>query len=160
MTTQERLKELFYYQRGQLIRRVLAGSRGVAGEIAGTLNSNGYIYITVDNNRYFAHRLIWLYHYGYLPKYLDHKYGKEIGNYVWNLRPCTASQNRYNSKTPTTNNSGVKGISWDKSRLLWLARIKINGKGKFLGRFNSKKEAAKVVSASRVAYHGEFANNG
>jgi len=160
MITQERVKELFYYQRGYLIRRVRAGSRGVLGDVAGFLHPNGYTYIAVDNNKYFAHRLIWLYHYGYLPKELDHKYGKEIGDYLWNLRPCTSSQNSHNSKTPLTNTSGVKGVCWDKSRLLWFVRIKLNGKTKFLGRFNNIKEAAKVISASRVLYHGEFANNG
>lgn len=160
MITQARLKELFYYQRGQLIRRVRAGTTGLAGDIAGSLHPNGYTYIGVDNNKYFAHRLIWLYHYGYLPKILDHKYGKEIGDYLWNLRPCTVAQNNYNSKTPITNTSGIKGVCWDKNRLLWQARVKLDGKDKFLGRFNNKEEAEKVVRVKRLELHGEFANNG
>ncbi len=160
MITQDRLKELFYYQQGKLIRLVRAGSQGVPGDVAGSLHPNGYTYIRVDNNKYFAHRLIWLYHYGYLPESLDHKYGKEIGDYLWNLRPCTRSQNNHNSKIRKDNRSGVKGVGWNKVRSLWVARVKVNNKSRHLGGFKNKEEAANAVRVARLKYHGEFANNG
>lgn len=160
MITQDRLKELFYYQRGQLIRLVSVNSRGMAGSVAGSLQSDGYRCISVDSRIYKTHRLIWLYHYGYLPKELDHKYGKEIGDYLWNLRPCTKSQNQHNTKISKNNTSGFKGVNWESRTQLWVARIKLNGKSRFLGRFNDKEDAAKVVRVKRLELHGEFANHG
>lgn len=43
------------------------------------------------------------------------------------------------------NTSGIKGVSWDRSRNKWLAFKRANGKTKNLGRFNTKEEAERVV---------------
>jgi len=160
MITQERLKELFVYGDGELVRRVSVSSNAKAGDIAGSLHSDGYTRIFVDNKIYLAHRLIWLYHYGYLPKYLDHKYGKENGDYLWNLRSCTSSQNQHNSNIYINNTSGFKGVSWHKPSGKWRARIMANGSWDCLGLFYDKEVAAQVIRIERLKIHGEFANHG
>ena len=96
MITQERVRQVFEYVQGNLYWRINLGSRGKVGVKAGNLNKGGYYIVQVDKQQYYIHRLIYLYHYGYMPKFIDHKHGKSIGNYIWNLRPCTRSQNMAN----------------------------------------------------------------
>lgn len=45
------------------------------------------------------------------------------------------------------NSSGIKGVSWDKTRNKWKAFVRINGKTKNLGRFLSKEEAYAAVQS-------------
>ena len=76
MITQKRLKELFNYHRdGFFINKTLRSNRGAKiGEIIkGDKNKSGYAYLYIDWKNYKYHRMIFLWHYGYLPKYLDHK---------------------------------------------------------------------------------------
>jgi len=42
--------------------------------------------------------------------------------------------------------SGYQGVSWVKSRQKWLASIKINGKTKYIGRFESEEDAHQSYS--------------
>jgi hypothetical protein len=51
MITHQRLKELFSYADGELIRK---------GKTAGSLNKRGYKIISVDYVMYKAHRLVFL----------------------------------------------------------------------------------------------------
>ena len=101
-----------------------------------------------------------MYHYGYLPKYIDHKYGKEVGDYLWNLRECTASENCANQKLSKNNTSGYKGVVWSKKSNRWLARIKKNMKEYHIGSYENILDAAKAVEEARKKLHGKFANNG
>lgn len=41
-----------------------------------------------------------------------------------------------------------------------MAKLQINGKNKYVGQFNSIKEAKEAVEAAREELHGEFANHG
>jgi len=156
--TQELIKELFTYKQGKLIRRVDRGKRYKAGDIAGNTGFNGYRRIRINGISYYTHRLIWLYHYGYMPKYLDHKYGKEIGDYLWNLRPSSHCQNMANSKMPKNNTSGIKGVFFKHGR--WHARITHDHVIYYLGGFKKKREAASIVAKKRTELHGKFANHG
>ncbi len=156
--TQQRLKEIFTYKQGKLYWLKSKSPRINIGDIAGTLNKTGYQVISIKGKKYLSHRLIWLYHYGYLPKYIDHKYGKEIGDYLWNLRSCTHSQNLYNAKTSKSNTSGVKGVMWSKSCSKWLVRI-ATPVGRDFGSYKDLELAALVAHEVRDKYHGKFARN-
>ena len=158
--TQKRLKELLCYDKGGLYWKVTNGPRGKAGSLAGVINSHGYRCITVDMKQYRSHRLIWLYHYGYLPKYIDHKYGKEIGDYLWNLRECTAAQNGANQRLGKSNTSGYKNVIWSKKSKRWLVRIKKNRKDHHIGSYVNILDAAKAAAEARIKLHGKFSNNG
>lgn len=74
-----------------------------------------------------------------------------------NLRVCTARQNRANERIRSTNTSGYKGVSWDKSRGKWLARASVNGKLKNVGRYETAREAAIAHDTASVEHNGEFA---
>jgi hypothetical protein len=61
-----------------------------------------------------------------------------------NLRGVTASQNGRNCGVRVDNTSGLKGISWCKSRGRWEARLRFNGRKEHLGYFTCKFAAAKA----------------
>lgn len=160
MITQKQVTELFEYRDGDLIRKTSPANRVKTGDIAGTLTTNGYIAITISAKIYYAHRLIFLYHHGYLPKEIDHRDENKSNNRIENLRECTRSQNTFNTKLMSTNTSGHKGVGWIKRDKMWEAKIRVNGKIIFLGYFDDKEVAAQVVKIERIKLHKEFANHG
>ena len=86
MLTQERLKEVLFYDGQNLIWRVSTGPRSVVWRIAGHITWDGYRKIVVDKANYHAHRLIWLYTYGSFPKnQIDHINGVRDDNRLDNL---------------------------------------------------------------------------
>lgn len=130
------------------------------GDIAGSKTSEGYTVIQIKGRKYKAHRLAFLIIKGYMPKFVDHK-DTDRSNTAWhNLRECTKSQNQHNSKTPSNNTSGVKGLTFNKSTNKWVARISVNGKSKYLGQFSDTTLAEAALSKARAEFHGAFANNG
>ena len=135
-------------------------SRAMTGQIAGT-RVNGYICISVFGKRYQAHRLAFALVNDKFPiLMIDHRNGVIDDNRWLNLREATNSQNTCNSATSSRNTTGIKGVSYDKSRNLYRARIDVNGIAIRLGRFDSIEEASQAVFDARLFYHKEFANNG
>lgn len=112
------------------------------GERAGGMQSNGYVRIGIDGNRYLAHRLAWLYVHGEWPRIgIDHINRIRNDNRIKNLRLANQMLNCRNVGLSTRNKSGHKGISWVKDRKKWLAQVRINGKHASLGRFDKKSDA-------------------
>jgi hypothetical protein len=141
MITQERVKELFYYRDGSLFWRV--HRQGVRfGNVAGSPNSEGYLRVQVDRKLYFAHRLVFLYHFGYLPENeVDHIDKCRANNRIENLREVSKSCNLRNSTQQNQTSSGVKGITWYKRDQKWQAQIKVNNISKHLGIYSDFTEA-------------------
>lgn len=152
MITQETLKEhLFYNENTGLFSWLTQRGRVKKGEIAGSKTSHGYVQIRLLNKIYLAHRLAWLYVYGELPTFLiDHQNRNKLDNKISNLRLATKSQNAQNAKTPVTNKSGHKGVSWCNKEKKWRSCIKINQKFISLGYFSEiEKASAAYQQASR-----------
>lgn len=161
--TQDLLKELFDYRGGNLYWKVKKGCRINIGDLAGTVGERGYQQIGINGKVYLAHRLIFLYHHGYLPQFLDHIDGDRSNNYISNLREVTHQGNQHNQKKrefyggkPTS--SIYKGVSWNKGHKKWCSMIMIDGKNKHLGYFISETKAADVYNKSAVEVFGSFAN--
>lgn len=89
--------------------------------------------------------------------YVDHINGNTLDNRKINLRLATPTQSRFNSILGKRNKSGFRGISWDKERQLWNARIQINGTTFRLGRFKDKEEAYAAYQKKAKELAGEFA---
>ena len=157
-TLQVMLKEYFDYQDGKLIWKQ-GNSRVKVGRTAGSISGKGYINIKFKQKTYQAHRLIYLYHYGYLPEVLDHINGVKTDNRIENLRKATASQNQHNRVLNANNTSGYKGVTFNKLRNKWQAKVKTNNVYKHLGLFEDIEDAAMAVSKYRLAVHGEFAKH-
>jgi hypothetical protein len=133
MITQERVRELFLYKDGSLFCRVHRGNAGV-GTVAGSHDSSGYLRVMVDGKSYKAHRLVFLYHHGYLPENdVDHIDKCKTNNRVENLREVSKSCNMINSAQRAFTSSGVKGLSLDKHNQKWRAHIATDGTTKYLG---------------------------
>lgn len=88
---------------------------------------------------------------------VDHIDGNRLNNQKSNLRLANSSQNKCNRGPRKDCRSGFKGVSWNKQREKWTARIKIGGTYKHLGLFSDIKEAIKSYNDSAIQYHKEFA---
>jgi hypothetical protein len=157
MITQEKLKELVEYKDGQLIAKVKWADKVKVGAPLGTKNSGGYIQISIQKKRYYAHRLVFVYHYGSYPAYIDHIDGDKSNNRIENLRPASLHQNNYNIKTPKSNKSGVKNVHWNKKNNNWNVTMAANNKSMYFGSFDNLELAALVAEEARNLYHKEFA---
>lgn len=133
--TQERVRELFNCRDGKLIRRVRAGQNGCIGREAGYLRRDGYLQIAIDRRVYLAHRLVWLWHKGYLPEHgVDHIDRNSTNNRIENLREVSQSCNMRNTPNRATNTSGVKGVSCAGHQTgKWRVGILVRGRRVYLG---------------------------
>lgn len=140
MLTQAELKSYLHYnpETGIFTWAKRTSKSVCIGEIAGNTSFYGYIEIRLLGKLYKAHRLAWLYVYGKLPSGdIDHINRIRNDNRIENIRDIPHSLNIINQKLKTNNTSGIRGVSWDKSRNKWEVKLYINGKSKSLGRFDS-----------------------
>ncbi len=87
---------------------------------------------------------------------VDHKNRNGLDCQKKNLRPCTPSQNAFNSGKRKNNTSGYKGVIRADSK--WCARIRIgNRKRLYLGRFVTPELAHEAYCQAARKYHGDFA---
>ncbi len=149
MITQARLRELFFYKQGKLLRKI-----GVKGSPAfteiGTRKPRGYMVAVVDRKMYRVHHLVWMYHYGYFVPELDHINRQRDDNRIENLRSCTHSQNLGNARARVHK---YKGVTFCKTTQKW--RAQLNG---HLGRFDTMEQAALAYNVAATNHFGEFAN--
>lgn len=156
--TQELLHTLFEYKNGELYWKKSIRT-GWNGKQAGSLKPSKYKQVQINKKMHLVHRLIFLYHHGYLPDCIDHIDNNQLNNSIENLREATKSQNAINRKL-VKNFSGIKGVSWKKREKKWIVRLQINGIRKEFGSYYDIDYAKFVANAMRYKYHKEFANHG
>lgn len=145
---QKKLKELFDYKNGMLFHKKNKG-KAKNGNIVGWKEKNGYWATNIDGVRYRIHRLIWQYHFDNCPEMLDHIDRNKDNNSLENLRPATVSLNSFN--TIKKNKTELRGVCVVGKK--FKACIRINGKSKHLGTFESAKDAhKKYVSIATNIY--------
>ena len=88
----------------------------------------------------------------------DHIHGKESrhDNRKSNLRIVTSSQNNMNVPLREHNTSGYTGVHFSKDDGLWCARIQIENKRIYLGKFSTKEEAVRIRKEAEEKYFGEY----
>lgn len=154
--TQSALKEILYYnhQNGNFYWRKPLGTKLKPWSIAGTPDKNGYISINHKKRFYKAHRLAWLYVYGEMPKgEIDHINNVAGDNSIKNLRDVTRKQNGENTQVHKDNISGFKGVTFDKRKNNWFARIMHNRTTHYLGAYNSPELAAEAYKSAAKKFH-------
>lgn len=125
---------------------------------AGGTNGKGYKAIRIGGETLSAHHVVWLLANGHWPtSQIDHIDGNKANNCPSNLRMADCSQNAANRKTPCTNTSGQKGVSWKRDKHKWRASISARGKQIHLGYFNSSDEARAAYDAAAIRLFGRFA---
>ena len=114
-----------------------------------------YAFRKVNGKPVYLHRFIM----GDPPEMdVDHKDGNGLNCRRDNLRVCTHARNQQNySKCSTVTSSSFKGVTWDKNRRKWMARIKVNRKFSNLGRFENEQDAACAYDEAANQLFGEFA---
>lgn len=133
-------------------------SRAVkAGDKVTNTSSHGYIRVKIQGREYLAHRLIWLYVYGYLPKCIDHIDRNRSNNKLANLREATYQNNSHNMGPRKKGSSKYKGVCWCKRRSRWQAEITIRGYCKYLGHYKVEQDAALAYNKAAKRFHGKFA---
>ena len=158
----EKAKELLHYdsESGMFIWR-LGRSRAKKGYIAGATHGSRYERIAIklgdgSQKKIPSHRLAWFITYGYLPNIIDHIDGDGLNNRINNLRECTNSQNQMNTGKPSSNTSGVKGVSWRSRDNVWQVRIGFSGKYIWLGSFKRIEDAEQAYKDKAKQLFGEF----
>lgn len=152
--TQKKLKELFdYHPDGFFLVKKKTTQRRVGDKIKGFLNSAGYPMMAIGREHYRIHRMIFLWHHGFIPEQIDHINRKRSDNRVRNLRAANKSLNMRNASRPKDNTSGYKGVSWLKTNRKWRAYAG----GIHIGCFSNKIEAAKAYDKKAIELFGNFA---
>ena len=144
--TPSELRNLFDYnpETGVLLWRVDRGQRVKAGDIAGSINHDGYRKILVRPRVYLAHRVAWALVSDQWPDgEIDHINGLRDDNRIANLRVVSRSVNCRNMALRRTNTSGVSGVSWHRQRRKWHVRVPDGSGGKrHIGLFDTLEQAA------------------
>lgn len=143
--TQAELKELYDYDpaTGRFTHKA-------TNKLAGNPNKpRGYVSLTINKKRYYAHRLAWLFAYGEWPaKSIDHINRDPADNRLQNLRVASQSENNQNRKT--------RGVSYIKGRQggkKYTAQICHEGRKYQLGYYETEAEAhAAYLGAKRVLH--------
>jgi hypothetical protein len=105
----------------------------------------------------YIHQIIMNHKQGDNADHIDHD---GLNNQRKNLRKCSKAENNHNRLKRKATSSIYKGVCFAPKlnpRNPYLARIKVDGKDKHLGCFDSEEVAAKVYDRAAQKYFGDFA---
>lgn len=156
MITQDRLKELFFYEpeTGKFfVVKNRKGSSKKVGSVLGSKTKAGYVEADIDGKKYTLHRLAFLYMTGCFPDgFVDHKNRDKSDNSWNNLRVVTHQQNTENNIAPRKHGSlGCRGVHKYKNK--YRAKIVSNSKQIHLGTFETMQEAANAYLVAKQQIH-------
>jgi hypothetical protein len=104
------------------------------------------------NTTIYLHRLVMKAEKGDV---VDHINRDPLDNRLVNLRVCSHRENMLNRKGNHGSVSGFKGVALKRNK--WRARIKVYGKEKSLGSFDTKEQAALAYNKAAAEHFGAFA---
>ena len=87
----------------------------------------------------------------------DHVNRDGLDNRRANLRPANRAQNLANQQPRPGCASPYRGVVWSAQKNKWMARIKADGKQRYLGSFTSEIDAAVAYDVAAREVFGEFA---
>ena len=154
--TQSQLKKLFTCDnKGNLYH-------AKNGKLASHINATtGRVRTTVNGNRYYAPRLVYIINNGPIKNNhdIDHINGNPLDNRPSNLRQCTRSQNILNSKLSSANTSGYKNVSLSQDGETYFVQMQVRGTIYRRAGFATAVAADKAARKMRRELAGEFARD-
>lgn len=103
---------------------------------------------------FLLHRLIFLYHHGYVPDCIDHIDGNYLNNAIENLQPINNQLNSAKARHFSHNTTGYRGVTVTKLGK-YEAQIKVNGKHYGMGQYTCPHYAALVYNYVSDTLFGE-----
>jgi hypothetical protein len=153
--TADRLREVLDYDKltGVFMWRAALSNRVKIGDVAGRVRTHGYRTIGIDGSRYPAGSLAWFYVHGRWPDgEIDHKNTVRDDQRFENLRDVTHLGNMHNQRMARRNNkSGFLGVSPRRGK--FLAQIRIDGKQRHIGMFETPELAHTAYIAAKRQFH-------
>lgn len=89
-------------------------------------------------------------------KGVDHINRNGLDNRRCNLRVCPPRLQMANQGS-RGGSSRFKGVTWNKRRGKWCAKIQVRGQWHHLGYFDDELDAARAYDEAALAWHGEYA---
>ena len=121
-------------------------------ELKGTILNNGYRQVMINDKKYQYHRVVyfvhnenWEIHDSSMDNMIDHIDQDRLNNNIENLRVVTHSQNQWNQNR--------KGYCIVKASGKYMARIKVDGKDKYLGYFENEDDARNAYLNAKALHH-------
>ncbi len=118
-----------------------------------------YVSTRIEGRKIYLHRVLLKAPPG---KRVDHCSGDPLDNRKANLRLASHQQNMFNRRKAHTYRgkptaSTFKGVTWERSRGRYKARIKKNGIYHYLGQFYDPRKAALAYDHAALEMFGEYA---
>lgn len=150
--------EIVEYRDGEIYWKISHHWRMVIGNIAGDRLQDGRRRLRYRGRQYYVHRIIWEMFNGEIPDNLlvDHIDCDNNNNLISNLRIATKLENNRNTGSRKGSSSKYKGVSWDKKREKWCAKIQVLDIYKHLGYFGIEEDAAVAYNKFATLIHDDF----
>lgn len=124
------------------------------GRVAGSVDTQGYVIISLGGKQYAAHRLAWLYVTGEWPANdIDHINRVRDDNRFENLRAVPRRANLQNQSLRQSNTTGVSGVYFNARHDNWYVQIGAGGKRHCFGHFKTFEQAVAVRNAAKAKLH-------
>lgn len=122
------------------------------GDLAGSLDENGYIRLTFDGKKHRAHRLAFVFMGQELPEQVDHVNGVRSDNRWVNLKESNPLQNAKNAKRRSNSKTAITGVTFSKKHNKWKARVNHKGETLYLGLFANLDDAIIARENANIKY--------
>ena len=131
-----------------LIWKVDKGKRIRKGQTVGCNDNNGYWKVRINKQQTYAHRIVWVLHYGSIDNqlHIDHIDGNPSNNIIDNLRLVDWEVNNKNKRISFKNTSGVSGV-WKHD---------IRGFPYYRASINNGKQRVKTFSINKYGHDRAF----
>lgn len=155
----QELEKLFDYVDGGLYWKIKPSNNVNVGDKAGSANDRGYLFVQINKKKYSLHRLVYAYHHGYMPLFVDHIDNNKANNRIDNLRAVTKSQNQQNRKCNANSATKFKNVCWNARQAKWQVQVCVNKKRVVSKVFDDFELATLVAAEARDKFHGVFARS-
>ena len=151
--TFEEVRALFDYRDGHLFRKSNGKHIGSLRWIKGKM----YSQLQYAHKTYMTHRVIFLWHHGYLPEVVDHINRDPSDNHIENLRAATYITNNQNACGQCNSKTGIKNVTWVPEKRAFRVALNVAKKRVHVGYFTDIDLAELTATEARDLYHGRFA---